>query len=121
MRSIHIDLSNFRQTELLMTKYYGFNRYMLHHEVEALYQIHNYKLDNFAEDKDLSPYKRESSLMYEYFGATAFDIERYTPKKKDEYISYQDVMILPTPESFGKIKEAFEMMDIHIYLSLIHI
>ena len=53
--------------------------------------------------------------MYEYFGATAFDIERYTPKKKDEYISYQDVMILPTPESFGKIKEAFEMMDIHIY------
>ena len=30
--------------------------------------------------------------MYEPIGVTAFDIERYTPKKKDEYISHQDVI-----------------------------
>ncbi|WP_075558621.1 hypothetical protein [Parabacteroides timonensis] len=89
---IPINLPDFRRLEPLMTKYYGFDRYMLHHEIEALYQVHKYKLDDFAEGKDLSPYKRESSLMYESFGATAFDIERYTPKKKDEYISYQDVI-----------------------------
>lgn len=92
MRAIHINLSNFRRVEPLMTKYYGFNRFMLHHEVEALYQAHKYKLDDFADGKDLSPYKRESSLMYEPIGATAFDIERYTPKEKDEYISHQDVI-----------------------------
>lgn len=89
---IPINLPDFRRVEPLMTKYYGFNRFMLHHEVEALYQAHKYKLDDFADGKDLSPYKRESSLMYEPIGATAFDIERYTPKEKDEYISHQDVI-----------------------------
>lgn len=44
MRAIHINLSNFRRVEPLMTKYYGFNRFMLHHEVEALYKPHKYKL-----------------------------------------------------------------------------
>lgn len=89
---IPINLPDFRRIEPLMTKYYGFDRYMLHHEVNALYQAHNYKLDIFAEGKDMSSYKRESSLMYEPNGATTFDIERYTPKKKDEYISHQDVI-----------------------------
>lgn len=46
---ITIILSEFRRVEPLMIKYYGFNRYMLHHEVEALYQAHNYKLDDFVE------------------------------------------------------------------------
>lgn len=89
---ILINLPDFRRIEPLMIKYYGFNRYMLHHEVEALYQAHNYKLDDFVEGKDLSPYKRESSIMYEPIGATVFDIERYTPKSKDEFINYQDVI-----------------------------
>lgn len=89
---IPINLPDFRRVEPLMTKYYGFDRYMLHHEVDALYQVHKYKLDDFADGKDLSPYKIESSMMYEPCGATAFDIERYTPKEKDEYISHQDVI-----------------------------
>ena len=92
MKFVPINPPDFRRVEPLMTKYYGFDRYMLHYEVETLYQAHKYKLDDFADGKDLSPYKRESSLMYEPIGATAFDIERYTLKKKDEYISHQDVI-----------------------------
>ena len=89
---IPIILPDFRRVEPLMIKYYGFNRYMLRHEVEALYQVHKYKLDDFTEGKDLSPYKRESSIMYEPIGVTAFDIERYTPKKKDEYTSHKIII-----------------------------
>ena len=37
---IPIILPDFRRVEPLMIKYYGFNRYMLRHEVEALYQVH---------------------------------------------------------------------------------
>lgn len=92
MKFVSIILPDFRRVEPLMIKYYGFNRYMLRHEVETLHQVHKYKLDDFADGKDLSPYKRESPLMYEPIGATAFDIERYTPKEKDEYINYQDVI-----------------------------
>ena len=42
---IPINLPDFRRVEPLMIKYYGFNRYMLRHEVEALYQVHKYKLE----------------------------------------------------------------------------
>ncbi|WP_157277681.1 hypothetical protein [Parabacteroides goldsteinii] len=89
---IPIILPDFRRVEPLMIKYYGFNRYMLRHEVDALHQAHKYKLDDFTDGKDLSPYKIESSLMHEPIGATAFDVERYTPKEKDEFINHQAVI-----------------------------
>lgn len=56
------------------------------------------------------PKHKDDNLFGVYEGVYAEDITKYLEASTDKRIK-----ILTTPESFGKIKEAFEMMDIHIY------